>query len=82
MKILLFAIFVFAKALTLVSAVQLEIFRTDFSQNSLSEAFGGVQVSYGNQNVFLWANGEGIDVIYPEGRLVYSFRIEQQYLNY
>lgn len=45
-----------------------EIFRTNYSQSTLSAAFGGVQVSYGNQNVILWENGEGIDVVYPEGR--------------
>lgn len=66
MKSLFVFICVFAEAL--VSAVQVEVFRTNFSQKSLSEAFGGVPVSYGNQNVFLWENGEGIDVIYPEGR--------------
>jgi len=69
----IFFLIVFAEALTWVSAVQVEVFRTNFSQNSLSEAFGGVQISYGNQNVFLWANGDGIDVIYPEGR--YSLKL-------
>ncbi|XP_037049639.1 uncharacterized protein LOC119083929 [Bradysia coprophila] len=65
MKRLLVFLCVFTE--TLVLATQVEVFRTNFSQNSLSEAFGNVQVSYGNQNVFLWENGEGIDVIYPEG---------------
>lgn len=52
----------------LTSAVQVEVFRTNYHQKTLSEAFGGVQVSYGNQNVLLWENGEGIDVVYPAGR--------------
>lgn len=68
MKTLFIILCAFLEALDSVSAVQVEVFRTNFSQNSLSEAFGGVQVSYGSQNVFLWGNGEGIDVIYPEGR--------------
>jgi hypothetical protein len=43
-----------------------EIFRSDFSKESLSAAFDGAGVSYGNQNVILWASGGGIDVIYPK----------------
>jgi len=45
----------------------IEVFRTNYNQSTLSAAFGGVRVSYGNQNVFIWENGTGIDVVYPEG---------------
>jgi len=49
------------------STINGEIFRADFSKSSLSAAFGGVGVSYGTQNVILWASGDGIDVVYPAG---------------
>ena len=49
------------------SSIHGEIFRADFTKSSLSQAFGGVGVSYGTQNVILWASGGGIDVVYPAG---------------
>jgi len=48
------------------------VFKADFSKSSLSAAFGGGGVSYGNQNVVLWASGGGIDVAYPAGSYVPS----------
>ena len=48
------------------------VFKADFSKPSLSAAFGGASVSYGNQNVILWASGGGIDVVYPQGSYVPS----------
>jgi len=43
------------------------IFEADFTQPTLSAAFGGVEVKYGDNNVVLWSSGRGIDVTYPEG---------------
>lgn len=68
MQISFIFLYVFAVALHSTSAVEVEVFRTDYSQKTLSEAFGGVQVSYGSQNVLLWENGKGINVTYPAGR--------------
>lgn len=48
------------------------VFKADFSQPSLSLAFGGSSISYGNQNVVLWTSGGGIDVQYPAGSYVPS----------
>jgi len=48
------------------------VFKADFSLPTLSAAFGGSGVSYGNQNVILWASGGGIDVRYPAGSYVPS----------
>lgn len=50
---------------TLKNTIQSEVFRADFSKSTLSAAFGGVGISYGNQNVILWASGGGIEVWYP-----------------
>lgn len=48
------------------------VFKADFSKPTLSQAFGGSGISYGNQNVILWASGGGIDVVYPAGSYVPS----------
>lgn len=48
------------------------VFRADFTKPTLSAAFGGAGISYGNQNVILWASGGGIDVHYPAGSYVPS----------
>lgn len=48
------------------------VFKADFSKSTLSAAFGGSSVSYGNNNVILWASGGGIDVNYPKGSYVPS----------
>lgn len=48
------------------------VFKADFSKPTLSQAFGGAGISYGNQNVILWASGGGIDVHYPAGSYVPS----------
>jgi len=47
-------------------------FKVDFSQPTLSAAFGGSPVSYGNQNVILWGSGTGMEVWYPQGSYVPS----------
>jgi len=59
--------FQFEVPLSTNGTVMAEVFRADFSKSSLSAAFGNSGVSYGNQNVILWASGGGIDVIYPAG---------------
>jgi hypothetical protein len=48
------------------------VFKADFSQPTLSAAFGNSPISYGNQNVVLWASGGGIEVYYPAGSYVPS----------
>jgi hypothetical protein len=48
------------------------VFQADFSKPSLSAAFGGSNIDYGEGNVILWASGGGIDVIYPQGSYVPS----------
>jgi len=48
------------------------VFKADFSKPTLSAAFGGSSIAYGNHNVILWASGGGIEVIYPAGSYVPS----------
>lgn len=43
------------------------VFKADFSKPTLSQAFGGARIGYGEKNVILWASGGGIDVHYPKG---------------
>jgi len=43
------------------------VFKANFSKHNISEAFGGARISYGENNVILWASGGGIEVHYPAG---------------
>ncbi|CAL8073922.1 unnamed protein product [Orchesella dallaii] len=43
------------------------VFKANFSKPTISQAFGGARISYGEQNVILWASGGGIEVHYPAG---------------
>ncbi|XP_035713955.1 uncharacterized protein LOC118438196 [Folsomia candida] len=54
------------------SSTKALVFKADFSQPTLSAAFGGASISYGNHNVILWASGGGIEVRYPAGSYVPS----------
>lgn len=43
------------------------VFKADFSKPTISQAFGGARIGYGERNVVLWASGGGIEVHYPAG---------------
>lgn len=43
------------------------VFKADFSRPTISQAFGGARISYGERNVILWQSGGGIEVHYPAG---------------
>jgi len=43
------------------------VFKADFSKSTISQAFGGAPVSYGENNANMWASGGGVDVVFKAG---------------
>lgn len=43
------------------------VFKANFSKPTISQAFGGAKISYGEKNAFMWASGGGVDIQYPKG---------------